>query len=69
MANRWAFEALGRSLGLDALTSRVTSLTGYQDAFHGSPAGAWALLAGTAVVLIAATMAVPRSPLPDEVAS
>ena len=58
MANRWAFEALGRSLGLDALTSRVTSLTGYQDAFHGSPAGAWALLAGFAVVLTAATGAV-----------
>jgi ABC transport system ATP-binding/permease protein len=58
MANRWAFEALGRSLGLDALTSRVTSLTGYQAAFAGSPAQAWALLAGFAVVLTAATMAV-----------
>ncbi len=58
MANRWAFEALGRSLHLDALTSRVVSLTGYQDAFNGSPAQAWALLAGFAMVLTAATMAV-----------
>jgi ABC-type multidrug transport system ATPase subunit len=50
MANRWAFEALGRSLGV--------SLPGYEDAFTGSPAPAWVLLAGFAVVLTAATMAV-----------
>ncbi len=58
MANRWAFEALGRSLGLDALTTRVGSLSGYDAAFSGSPAQAWALLAGFAVVLTAATVAV-----------
>jgi hypothetical protein len=50
MANRWAFEALGRSLGV--------SQPGYEDAFTGSPAPVWALLAGFAVVLTAATTAV-----------
>jgi hypothetical protein len=58
MANRWAFEALGRSLGLDSLTSRLASLPGYEEAFNGSPAEAWALLAGFAVILTAATVAV-----------
>jgi energy-coupling factor transporter ATP-binding protein EcfA2 len=48
MANRWAYEALGRSLAVGP--------------FHGSPAGAWLVLASFAVVLTAATIAVLAQP-------
>ena len=60
MANRWGFEGIGRSLGVDPLTTHLASLPGYEDAFNGSPAGAWALLATFAVILTAATVAVLR---------
>ena len=36
MTNRWAFEALGRGLHLDALDERATAITAYSDAFTGS---------------------------------
>jgi ABC-type multidrug transport system ATPase subunit len=47
LANRWAFESLGRALEL-----------GHPPAFAGSPAAGWAILAGFAAVLLAATVAV-----------
>jgi hypothetical protein len=66
LANRWAFEALGRSLGLDSATARLPGMAGYEDAFTGSPAEAWVLLVGFAVVLTVATMAVlRRRTMPD----
>lgn len=48
MANRWGFEALGRSLDLGSAP------------FAGSPAGAWLTLAAFALVLTAATVLVLR---------
>ncbi len=60
MANRWGFEGIGRSLGADPVTAHLAGLPGYGDAFTGSPVGAWALLAGTAVLLTGATVAVLR---------
>lgn len=55
LANRWAFEALGRSLDLD---TTAPGLAGHRAAFSGSPAMAWFLLASFAAVLTAATVAV-----------
>jgi ABC-type multidrug transport system ATPase subunit len=45
MANRWAFEALGGGLHLDALDGRAAAITAYSDAFTGSVATACAVLA------------------------
>jgi len=47
LANRWAFESLGRALEL-----------GHPSAFAGSPVAGWAVLAGFAAVLLAAAVAV-----------
>jgi ABC-type multidrug transport system ATPase subunit len=55
MANRWAFEALGRVLDID---TTAAGLTGYRQAFGGSSASAWLLLASFAVLLTVATVAV-----------
>jgi ABC-type multidrug transport system ATPase subunit len=51
MANRWAFESLGRVLPLDGAT-----VAAYPDAFSGSALTGWAVLAGSAVALTVATM-------------
>jgi ABC-type multidrug transport system ATPase subunit len=45
MANRWAFEALGGGLHLDALDRRPAAITAYSDAFTGSVVTACAVLA------------------------
>ncbi|HEX6236269.1 MAG TPA: ATP-binding cassette domain-containing protein [Acidimicrobiales bacterium] len=57
LANRWAFESLGRALDLDRL---VTSLAAspHQATFTGSPVQGWAVLAGFAGLLLVATVAV-----------
>ncbi len=51
LANRWAFESLGRALHLDWLVPQ-------QAAFAGSPVEGWLVLAGFVAVLVAATVAV-----------
>jgi ABC-type multidrug transport system ATPase subunit len=55
MANRWAFESLGRLLPLDVGTGGG-SVVAYADAFSGSALIGWAVLAGSAVGLTVATM-------------
>ena len=45
MANRWAFEALGGGLHLDALDARATAIAAYSDAFAGSVLTACVVLA------------------------
>ena len=60
MTNRWAYEALGRGIGLAALWSHGTSplgpplLASYGDTFNGSATQGWAWLAGFAVLFFAA---------------
>jgi ABC transport system ATP-binding/permease protein len=53
LANRWAFESLGRALGLGRLAA-----PGEHAAFAGSPAVGWVVLAAFVVVLLGATVAV-----------
>ncbi len=55
MANRWAFESLGRVLPLDRENGGGT-VVAYADAFGGSALAGWAVLAGSAVALTVATM-------------
>jgi hypothetical protein len=55
MANRWAFESLGRVLLLDVEADGAT-VAAYSDAFSGSALIGWAVLAGSAAALTAATM-------------
>ncbi|MFL6206404.1 MAG: ATP-binding cassette domain-containing protein [Acidimicrobiales bacterium] len=45
MANRWAFEALGRGLHIDGLDGRSAAITAYSDAFAGSVLSACIVLA------------------------
>jgi ABC-type Mn2+/Zn2+ transport system ATPase subunit len=59
MANRWAFEALGRVLPLHT-DSGAAGVAAYSGAFSGSPLMGWLVLAGTAVMLTGATVAVLR---------
>ena len=54
LANRWAFESLGRALELD----RLIPLDSHHAAFAGSPVVGWTVLAGFTVALLAATVAV-----------
>jgi ABC-type multidrug transport system ATPase subunit len=60
MTNRWAFEALGRGIGLDALWAHGASplgpplLASYGDTFAGSTVEGWAWLGGFAVLFLAA---------------
>jgi ABC-type multidrug transport system ATPase subunit len=59
MANRWAFEALGRLLPFDGGPAGASP--GPQaGAFSGPASTGWIVLAGTALVLTAATMALLR---------
>ena len=53
LANRWAFESLGRALGLGRLAA-----PGQHAAFAGSPAVGWVVLAAFVVALLGATVAV-----------
>jgi hypothetical protein len=54
MANRWAFESLGRVLPLDRQTGGDT-VVAYADAFGGSAVAGWVVLVGSAVALTVAT--------------
>jgi hypothetical protein len=54
LANRWAFESLGRALDLDTLVPSPS----LHPAFAGSPVQGWLLLAGFVAVLLGATVAV-----------
>jgi len=54
LANRWAFESLGRALELD----RLIPLDSHHAAFAGSPVVGWTVLAGFTMALLAATVAV-----------
>lgn len=58
LANRWAFESLGRALELDRLVASLSPSSAYQAAFTGSPVEGWAVLAGFAGLLLVATVAV-----------
>jgi hypothetical protein len=55
MANRWAFESLGRALPLDAASTGPT-WAAYAGAFGGSAVSGWLVLATSALVLTAATV-------------
>ncbi|MFF7246947.1 ATP-binding cassette domain-containing protein [Embleya sp. NPDC008237] len=64
MTNRWAFEALGSDLDLPGRWAHGRSALGppllasYGDSFDHPPALGWAVLAGCAVLFVAATCAV-----------
>ncbi|HKY67170.1 MAG TPA: ATP-binding cassette domain-containing protein [Acidimicrobiales bacterium] len=64
LANRWAFESLGRALGLDRLVASRSPSSSYQAAFAGSPVEGWAVLAGFTGLLLVATVAVLRRRAP-----
>ena len=64
LANRWAFESLGRALELDRLVASRSPSSSYQAAFTGSPVEGWAVLAGFTVLLLVATVAVLRRRAP-----
>jgi ABC-type transport system involved in multi-copper enzyme maturation permease subunit len=61
MSDRWAFEALGKSLDLNRLFADGSSplgaalLSEYEDTFNGGVLVDWVIMAGMTVVLIAAT--------------
>ncbi|GGQ31836.1 ABC-type multidrug transport system ATPase subunit [Actinomadura coerulea] len=61
MSNRWAFEGLGHSLGVERLWASGRSplgpplLASYGDTFSRSPAVDWALLGGFTVLFLAGT--------------
>jgi ABC-type multidrug transport system ATPase subunit len=58
LANRWAFESLGRALELDRLFGALPPSSADHAAFAGSPVEGWAVLACFIGVLLAATVAV-----------
>ena len=58
LANRWAFESLGRALELDRLVAPLSPSSTHAAAFTGSPAQGWVVLAGFVALLLAATVAV-----------
>ena len=60
MANRWAFESLGRVLPLDTVAPRLQGITPYRDAFGGSPTVGWIVLAACASAFTIATVCVLR---------
>ena len=58
LANRWAFESLGRALELDRLVASLPPSSAHHAAFTGTPIEGWAVLAGFVGLLLAATVAV-----------
>ena len=58
LANRWAFESLGRALDLDRLAAALPGSPAHQAAFTGSPVAGWVVLAAFVGLLLAATVAV-----------
>jgi ABC transport system ATP-binding/permease protein len=61
LANRWAFESIGRSLGLDGLLAGQVGAEGYGPAFTGSAAHGWLVLVISAGMALLATGAVLRA--------
>jgi len=60
LANRYSFEALGRTLGLDQLTVTLPAMRAYGHTFSGTVAYRWLLLTGFAVLFALATVQVLR---------
>ena len=56
LANRHAFEALGRDLDLDRYTATVPAMSAYGTTFHGGTAASLIALAASAGVLTLATV-------------
>jgi ABC transport system ATP-binding/permease protein len=56
LSNRYAFEALGTDLRLDAATRTLPSLHGYDGVFDGAVAGRWLVLTALTVVFALATV-------------
>jgi ABC transport system ATP-binding/permease protein len=56
LANRHAFEALGRGLDLDRYTATLPAMSAYRDTFHGGTVASLIALAAFAVVLTLATV-------------
>lgn len=56
LANRHAFEALGRDLDLDRYTATVPAMSAYDSTFHGGTAASLIALAASAGVLTLATV-------------
>jgi hypothetical protein len=61
MANRWAFEALGRGLRADTLDRNAPTMTHYADAFTGPASAGCVVLGALALTFAAATVAVLAS--------
>lgn len=55
LANRHAFDALGRDLELDRYTATLPAMSAYRDTFHGGTTASLVALASFAVALTAAT--------------
>jgi ABC-type multidrug transport system ATPase subunit len=55
LANRHAFDALGRDLGLGRYTATLPAMSAYRDTFHGGTAASLIALASFAVALTLAT--------------
>ena len=60
LANRYSFEALGRALRLDEFTRTLPAMRAYGDAFAGTAAYRWLVLAGFAGFFALATVWVLR---------
>ena len=60
LANRHAFEALGRDLDLDRFTTRMPAMSAYRDTFSGGTTGSLIALGTFAVALTVATVWVLR---------
>jgi ABC-type multidrug transport system ATPase subunit len=56
LSNRYAFEALGADLRLDAATRTLPSLRGYDGVFDGAVSGHWLVLAALTVAFALATV-------------
>jgi ABC-type multidrug transport system ATPase subunit len=61
MANRWAFEALGRALHVETLDGTASTMTHYADAFTGTALTGCVVLGSLALAFAAATVAVLTS--------
>ena len=61
MANRWAFEALGRGLHIHELDGASAAITAYSDAFTGSVVTACIVLAGLGILFTVAAAGVLAS--------
>jgi ABC transport system ATP-binding/permease protein len=60
LANRWAFESLGRSLGLGSRAEHLPEMASYHSVFTGSAAAGWLVLVLFSGVTLISTAAVLR---------